>query len=442
MRRATHRREQGAVIVTFALLLLFLLGFIGFALDFGKLFVVKSELQTAMDGCALAAAQELDLQPGVGGGPSAIDRAKSAGLTAGNLNRVNFQSPGWSGKGQLTAAEISFRDAAYVPTADPTAARYVECRHTQPAVQLWLLQAMGAFTGNTTDFPNTHDVAASAVATRTHGQSTCPIPVALKPKAGGTAPDYGFVRGEWVTVLTKQGVTPSGHIGWANLDGSTSANETEKEMNGKCGSRISDIVGTPGTQAAIADSWNYRFGIYKKLPDFSKDPSHMRPDLSGYAYTAKNWPADPARDATACPGATGPCNAWSGATPAGAHASAQNFAAKRSAFGACSPTDSLANCETITGLSLNSFKSLAASGSGPNSHGAWGASRRVVTVAVTDSSNKIIDFACMFMLQPLSSPMIDVQLEYLGNASNPSSPCSFSGVPGGVAGPLVPALVR
>ena len=63
MRHATRRSQRGAVIITVCLLMLFLLGFIGFALDFGRLFVVKSELQTAMDSCALAAAQELDLQP-------------------------------------------------------------------------------------------------------------------------------------------------------------------------------------------------------------------------------------------------------------------------------------------------------------------------------------------------------------------------------------------
>ena len=48
----------------------------------------------------------------------------------------------------------------------------------------------------------------------------------------------------------------------------------------------------------------------------------------------------------------------------------------------------------------------------------------------------------MLMLQPLSIPMADVQLEFIGNASLQTSPCSFSGMPGGAAGPLVPALVR
>lgn len=60
---AIRRRQRGAYIVTAAFLLLFLLGFMGIAFDFGHLFVVKTELQTAMDSCALAAAQELDSQP-------------------------------------------------------------------------------------------------------------------------------------------------------------------------------------------------------------------------------------------------------------------------------------------------------------------------------------------------------------------------------------------
>ncbi len=111
-------------------------------------------------------------------------------------------------------------------------------------------------------------------------------------------------------------------------------------------------------------------------------------------------------------------------------------------FGACAPDGNLGTCESINGLSLASFKDLAASGTGAASHGAWGSNRRIVTVPVTDSANKVIDFMCMLMLQPLSVPMADVQLEYLGNASDPTSPCSFSGMPGGVAGPLVPALVR
>lgn len=414
------------MIVTVALLLLMLLGFMGFALDFGRLFVVKSELQTAMDSCALAAAQELDLQA------NALDRARSAGMTAGNMNRVNFQSGSWSGQGQLVNAEITFRDPAYLPTTDPTQAQYAQCTHTQPSVQMWLLQAMAAFSGDTANFPNTRNVAASAVATRAHGQTTCPIPVTMKPKAGGAAPDYGFVPGEWITVLTSQSAIPGGYIGWANLDGSNNAAETRAEMDGKCGTRVNDVLGTPGTQTTIAEDWNYRFGIYKKLPNFSTDPSYMRPDFSGYGYDDNNWPPNPANPIVR--------NAWSGTPYSDPTGTAQNFVTKRAANAACGT--SVANCASVLNISLNSFKDVAASGTGPSSHGAWGTNRRIVTVPITDSGNKVIDFACMFMLRPLSIPMSDTQLEYIGNASRQDSPCSFSGMPGGAAGPLVPALVR
>ena len=94
-RNANPARQQGAVIITVALALLFLLGFMGIALDFGRLFIAKNELQTAMDSCALAAAQELD------GQSTALTRATRAGQTAGNLNAVDLQSATWQGQGQL-----------------------------------------------------------------------------------------------------------------------------------------------------------------------------------------------------------------------------------------------------------------------------------------------------------------------------------------------------
>ena len=45
--RRSPRRQRGAMIITAALFLLFPLGFMGIALDFGRLFVARTELQTA-----------------------------------------------------------------------------------------------------------------------------------------------------------------------------------------------------------------------------------------------------------------------------------------------------------------------------------------------------------------------------------------------------------
>jgi Flp pilus assembly protein TadG len=416
--RRFHQRQRGAMIITAALFLLFLMGFMGIALDFGHLFVVKSELQTAVDSCALAAARELDKQG------TAIARAQSAGQTAGNANRVNMQSATWSGQGQIALAEVTFRDAAYAPTVNPLVATYAQCVHTQPNINIWLMKAMGAFSGDTAGNPAVRSVAASAVATRASAQTTCPIPVALKPKAGGVAPNYGFNVGDWVKLIHAQNASAGGEIGWANLDGSNSASETEAELNNHCGTKVGDKLGTPGVQTSVVDVWNQRFGIYKN----SGDPSVQRPDYTGYAYTKDNWPAQ--------------FNAYDGPAP-GTPASAKNFVTKRAAFASCGDTTKkVKDCEDITGLKLNSFKELAAPGNVAGGHKQYGFDRRIVTVPVINGSSNVIDYACMLMLQPLTIPMGDTWLEFRGNAGAVGSPCTTAGLAGGAAGPLVPVLVR
>jgi hypothetical protein len=411
--------EGGAVILTVAMLMLFLLGFMGIALDFSRLFIVKTELQTAMDSCALAAAQELD------GKSDALDRAVSAGMTAGNLNRVDLQSADWRGKGQISVDDITFKDNAYANTIVPANATYVQCKHTQSGVKMWLMNAMHAFS-STSPTLDMQDVLALAVARRSPGQTTCPLPVALKPK--GSPPDYGFTVGDWVTLVMAQNAAAGGEIGWVNLDGSNSASETEAELNGKCDTRVGDNLGTPGVQTAVADVWNYRFGIYKN----TGDPSVNRPDFTGYAYTSTNWKSGR--------------NAYNGTPGAGSPSSAQNFLTKRLAYASCADTGTKVkgadSCESITGLSLNSFQKLAAPGNLAGGHKQYGSNRRIAPIPVVNNAGKVEDFVCMLMLQPLSIPMTDVQLEYLGNASDPASPCTTSGVPGGVAGPLVPVLVQ
>ena len=421
IQRQCHRQD-GAVIVTVSLVLLFLLGFMAMALDLGHLFVVKTELQTAMDSCALAAAQELD------GESSALTRATNAGIAAGNLNNVNFQSSSWSSQGKIVAADITFKDAAYGATAAAANARYAQCQHTQSGLNMWLLQSMGAFANDTTTYTNTQNVLAVAVATRASAQTTCPIPVGLKPKTGGTAPNYGFQIGEWVDMLGN-GTQVNGEMGWYNLDGSSGASETRNELTepGYCGTKLGDTLGTPGAQTTVDTPWNYRFGIYKNS---DPGPSVNHPDFSGYAYTATNW-----KNAV-------PQNAWSGTPAAGSDPSAANFMTKRAAFASYDDTGtSLSGGDGITGLKLNSFKTLATPGAG-GQHNLYGFSRRLVTAPVVDASNKVIDYACMFMLQPLSGPTVTVQLEFRGNAGSTSSPCTTNGLAGGAAGPLVPVLVR
>jgi hypothetical protein len=422
-------RQGGAVLLTVCFMLFFLLGFIAIAFDFGRLFIVKTELQTAMDSCALSAAQELD------GQASALVRARNAGMAAGNMNRVNLQSANWDGKGTIVEDDISFRDAAYAPTTAAANAYYAQCEHRQNGVRMWLLHAMGAFTGDRAANPATREVAASAVATRGSSQSTCPIPVALKARPGGTpANNFGFQIGEWVTVFDKAGAaTAAGEMGWYNLDGSNNASETAAELGegGRCGTRIGDTLGTPGAQTSVDRPWNQRFGLYKN----TDSPGVNHPDQTGYAYTDGNWKN------------TVPQNAYSGTPATGSDPSAQNYLIKRAAYASLDDTGtSVSDASKILypknkGNAFNGFQKLATPGPG-GEHKLYGYSRRLAVVPVIDDLNRVINYVCMFMLHPLSGPNDQGHLEYRGLAGMPASPCVTSGLPGGVAGPLVPVLVR
>jgi hypothetical protein len=424
-RRLKHR-QKGAVILTVAFALLFLLGFMAIALDFGHMFVVKGELQTSMDACALAAAQELD------GAGDAITRATNAGTTAGNLNNVNFQSGTWSGKGKIVVANITFKDSAYGTTAVPASARYAQCQHTQSGIQMWLFPAMGAFAGSADPaYSSTKSVGALAVATRASAQTTCPVPLAIKPKAGGVAPNYGYQVGEWVNMIGKSNAS-AGEMGWYNLDGSNNASETRDELAepSRCGTKVGDTLGTPGAQTTVDTVWNHRFGIYKNGDD---GPSVNHPDYSGYAYTSTNW-----KNAS-------PQNAFAGAPAAGSAASAANFLTKRLAFASFDDTGTDLKDGSLIVFgnrnAMNSFKDLATPGNA-GQHKQYGYSRRLVTVPVINGATQVIDYVCMFMLQPLSGPGATVQLEFRGNSGSVGSPCTTNGLAGGTAGPLVPVLVQ
>jgi hypothetical protein len=205
-------------------------------------------------------------------------------------------------------------------------------------------------------------------------------------------------------------------------------------MNGFCGVTVGTNLGTPGVQSSIVDNWNWRFGIYKN----NQHPydQYMQPDRSGYIYNATTWPSQ--------------SNAYSGATPAGAPAGAVNFQTARASRMNCVNTttvsnQSLSDCEALTGIDLNSFKDLLEGGtSSTTGHQRYGGNRRIVLVPVTNGyPGSVQDYVCMLMLQPLSPGLPnDVQLEFIGNAAAVGSPCTVSGLPGGVAGPLVPVLVR
>ena len=410
---ASRQRQRGAVIVTAALTLLFLLGFMGIALDFGRLFVVKTELQTAMDSCALAAAGELD------GQRTALTRATSAGLTAGNLNNVNLQSSSWNGQGKIVGADITFKDEDYLATTDAALAKYAKCQHTQAGTKMWLLQALGAFTGDTATHPAARSVAAQAVATRASAQTACMLPIGICDKAGG------YKRGEWLLEDSSASAgRPEGKFLWLDFSANSGGTDDLKallEGPGQCdlspvNTRVTQQL--QGTRTSAIRSYNTRFGIYKG----NSTAGESTPDLSGYAYYQNTIPAQPPY-------------------PNKSADFLQNRRPVNSPYEDKGPDNPDLNLKVSGGgatvLNSSELRNV-------------GASRRVVTVPSiscpipANKSVQISSVACVFLLHPVdgSGSKDLIWLEYLGQANELDSPCSTFGLSGGVGGPLVPVLVR
>ena len=177
-RRTPPRRaapQQGVVAIMFALSLVVLMGFVGLALDGGRLYVNKSELQNAADACALAAAQELHPTNALVL-PDDFNRARDAGTLVATRNRSDFQSRAVQAllPGEVT---VTFADAPDAPSsswseADAAQAddRVARCTVASPPLALWLMPVLNISSAS---------VSAVATATRLTPPDNCAIPTGL-----------------------------------------------------------------------------------------------------------------------------------------------------------------------------------------------------------------------------------------------------------------------
>jgi len=108
-------------------------------------------------------------------------------------------------------------------------------------------------------------------------------------------------------------------------------------------------------------------------------------------------------------------DAYSGTIPPGSHATAANFMTKRSANANYADTGHYSGGDAITGLNMKGgFKTVATSGIAGQHH-QYGYNRRVVLVPFSRCPTVpayIVDFACVLLLQPMTSPTVDVQVEF------------------------------
>jgi Flp pilus assembly protein TadG len=396
--------------------MLFLLGFIGIAVDFGRLFVIKTEMQTAMDSCALAAAQELDKAS------DAITRATNAGRTAGNRNRVNFQGE----EAGIVDTDVTFSDTltgAYSHTYPAANAKYAKCTHTKSGITPLLLKAMSAFSGNAS-YAADLGVFATAVATTLSAQTNCLLPVGVCQKSAGSP--MGFAPGEWLLGVSDETENVQGNFRWLDFDGKGGgANQGKDRMlgNGQCDLPGKDTVAKPGNANGAVAAWNTRFGIYH---GYQEDDPIALPDSTGYA-----WYYD---------GMTAPTSLW----------------------GRYRDTLTLDDYEfysSTSNASQRPYQNIDALGiqgkpiSGDD-HKNRGTRRRVVSMPVLDcdaldtkGSVKISGIGCFLMLHPIEKKGGKnkgyIWMEYINDATSPTNnACPTFGLAGGEDNAQVPALVQ
>ncbi|HJV00201.1 MAG TPA: pilus assembly protein TadG-related protein [Burkholderiaceae bacterium] len=422
MRTHNRTRQRGTVAIIAAIALPILIGFAGLALDGGRLYMHKTELQNAADACALAASRELTCDPAAGPcAASFLLNAENSGLTVGQRNFVDFQGTA-VGNAQLAASDITF-SKTYAPAssylsraagADP-ASKYVMCTTHQSGILPWFMEVLGV---------GGQSVAASAVATLSRAATNCAIPIGLCKIPGPSSdPFAGLTVGQWVT--SKLSSSATGSFDWIDFTppgGGASELADLLKGTGVCSVPAPPVqVGEQGNITSLDTAWNTRFGLYKG----SDSIATAAPDYTGYAYTPTNWPSK--------------FNAYSGSS-----GSEPNFLTARTQHKSWQGNASTGGTVNMGGVTVATSAQLTTSG----------ADRRLVTAPVVDCAAwaggtgsqqvPILGYACVLMLAPMGKSDPETYLEYLGKSTDLTSPCASSGSVGGPAaeGPLVPALVQ
>lgn len=430
--RRGRRRQRGAVAIIVGLSLAVLIGFVGLALDLGKLFIAKTELQNSADACALAASREL-----TGTNATQLAIAEAAGITTGTRNRVLFQGEPVV---VIPDSNIEFSlalDGIYQPKSSLTGSeltmKYARCTVNRTGIVNWFIQVLNVIPG-VTILPQT--VAATAVATLAPAQTNCALPVSMCGVDLAGKPVGTWLEG---AIGPPGGGGLTGNFKWIDFTPPAGgASELGATLTGSGTCTIPSVgaeVGQPGNVASVADDWNSRFGVYFG----ATKPVEAVPDFTGYAYTEINWPSK--------------ANAY------------EDFVTQRTA-NAPYQGDTLSGLNVKGSIEGNAFLK------------ANGADRRLGIVPVVDcagfatgSTAPVQSWACVLMLHPINNSSgraggsggggkvkgtgggagtgtgtgaNRMFLEYRGQANDPSSPCATLGLPGaaGSAGPLVPVLVQ
>lgn len=423
LKTTLSRRQRGAVAVAFGLTLVVLIGFAGLAIDLGRFFVIKAELQNAMDACALSAASQL--KPGAHD-TNALIRATAYGkvffkadVNDAVRNKVNFQNM----VPNPDTLQITFASSNVGPfnVTDPNAAKFVKCEYPLAGLPIYFMRVLNLLPG--VWIAETQQITAMAVAKRELPSASC-IPVALcTDNDAGT----GYSSGDWISVVDDK--AGPGFFGWVDFDpsgGGSGAIDDILQGSRACDvSKVGDLIKMePGNMAGLDEPWNSRFGWYNKL-----NKATAAPDKTGFAYS--NAPASPPY----------PAGNW----PSGASAYS-DFELKRNTY---TPYQTKVPPGIEDAPGTNKYAPI-----GSADHIDYGrVDRRVVVAPIVNCTKwtdpaapsvtlPILKWGCILMLNPYINPGPSAEyhkakVEFLGFASDAGSPCS-----GGEVNAIAPVLTQ
>ena len=417
--------ETGAVAIIVAVSLAVLVGFAGLVLDLGRLYINKTELQSAADACALAGAPYLDCDPEIAGScpadKSNLTKALNAGIFAAGKNNKDFQG---------TPVSIADQDVRFSTTMAPNSgyspfstasaeSKYVMCIARSTGIVPWFMGVLGVTKAN--------DVSAFAVATLGPGQTFCgTAPMGIC--AQDTSSTYGYSANDWLSLNVNVDkndeddveVAPDSKFRWIDFDpnqgGSDEVRDRLAGQNQVCDLKVGDNVREMGAKQGVKSAYNTRFGLYKSGGGNEKQysPENAPPDRTGYAFPTNNK-GDPV--------------VFTGDDAYGPYKIHQ---------GSYSPFDK-------TAYDGNEWGQAAA----PETYKTAGVNKRLIAVPMIacpgpGKDTPILDMACVLMLNPMNNGVgkQSLYLQYLGLTKNSTEPeCQSAGLPGG-GGPKVPRLVQ
>jgi Flp pilus assembly protein TadG len=424
-------RQRGAAAIIAGLSLALMLGIVGLAVDTARMFVTRTEVQSAMDACALAAAAQLTPgTPDPTGFPNfSLNAAVAHGLAmsssaagtrpATSVNRAYFQSRSITAVSVRFSANLNGPFSAVGAGASASTAKFVQCSNTVD-LPLTFILLTNLVPGTGTAIGSSTNIAASAVASRSPGgtgnptgSTTCGVsPIAVCQVNSSSS--FGLATNSWINAPCASGAgscppVGPGNFGWIDFSppaGGASELAASLAGTGQCGTlAIGQEVGQTGVASSVQDAWNSRFGLYKNGSGYNT--SNGPPDYTGFSYNT--------------------------ASPIVGGAYRTQYPLRRATAATFNPTGA--------GFGSNNFNATTVSSS--SDYVRYGRSRRLIAAPIVDCSEfsggaglaDIKGFACLFMLAPYptsgSGGSFVQKVEYIGLLSDPNTPCTLSGVPGG-----------